>query len=225
MRGGSGFPMPAKNEKGPSVEQWASQIRSVWAKGATNTLELARLVFRARRTMRYGDWAQMLRSKQLPFAKSKSKMLVCIGEQLGDLDGQTFGHLPSGWSILYCLSLLGVSTVKQLIEEGIIHPRLTLRESRELLAKHRGDKDKSKKLKVSRRLRSFRDFVLETLEEWTTAECELAVAELAQLAARITTRERRLDTDRLYSSNRLAPLSWPLSETAILKASSLEVCF
>jgi len=150
--------------------------------------------------MRYGDWAQMLRSKRLPFAKSKSKMLVCIGEHLGDLDGQTFGHLPGGWSILYCLSLLGVATVKQLIEEGIIHPGLTLREARELQAKHRGDKRKSKKLKVSRRVRSFRGFVLDTLEEWTAAECELTVAELAQLAERITTMQTRLGSDRLLAS-------------------------
>src|SRR5439155_10465405 len=33
---------------------WIGEINTIWAKGASNTLQLARIVFRARRTMRYG---------------------------------------------------------------------------------------------------------------------------------------------------------------------------
>src|SRR6266404_3915661 len=59
-----------------SATDWIGEINRICALGATNTLELARIVFRARRTMRYGAWARMWRSKRLPFAISKAKMLV-----------------------------------------------------------------------------------------------------------------------------------------------------
>src|SRR5207249_7714197 len=102
----------------PCADQWAIQIQRVWVKGTSNTLELARIVSRARRAMDFGAWARMWRSKKLPFAISKAKMLVRVGEQLGDLDGQTFGRLPSGWSILYQLARLDRTTLERLILEG-----------------------------------------------------------------------------------------------------------
>ena len=119
------------NAASPSMDDWAAQIRSVWANVGTNTLELARIVFQARRAMRYGAWTRMWRSTELPFGISKAKMLVRIGEHLGDLDGQTCGRLPAGWSVLYSVSLLGAATVKRLIDDGLIHPGLTLRQARE----------------------------------------------------------------------------------------------
>ena len=106
--------------------EWTEEIKRIWAAGATKTLELARTVFRARRSIGYGSWTRMWRSSHLPFGLSKAKMLVRIGDVLGDLDAQTFGQLPNGWSILYQLSLLGAESVMRLVGEGIIHPRLTL---------------------------------------------------------------------------------------------------
>src|SRR5438876_1204691 len=50
---------PRLNKGAPSsVGEWAAQIQSVWVQGTTNTLELARIVSRARRAMGYGDWAR-----------------------------------------------------------------------------------------------------------------------------------------------------------------------
>ncbi len=135
-------------------------------------------------------------------------MLVRIGEHLGDLDGQTFGRLPAGWSILYSLSLLVVAAVKRLINEGVIHPGLSWREARGLVAKHRGEQSKRKSRKVGCRLRSFREFVLGTLDEWTDSECELAAVELAQLAERITASQRQSQLDQSMSAAR-----WSTAQT------------
>jgi hypothetical protein len=45
------------NEGSTLAAGWIGEINTIWAKGASNTLELARLVFRARRAMYYGAWA------------------------------------------------------------------------------------------------------------------------------------------------------------------------
>src|SRR6266540_3002844 len=44
-------PRGLNNVAEPPLDEWAGQIQSVWIKGATNTLELARIVSRARRAM------------------------------------------------------------------------------------------------------------------------------------------------------------------------------
>ena len=153
---------PRLNKGAPSsVGEWAAQIQSVWVQGTTNTLELARIVSRARRAMGSGDWARMWRSKKLPFAISKAKMLVRVGEQPGDLDGQTFGRLPGGWSILYQLTRLDRTTLERLILEGVIHPALTEREARRLVAQLGGVTLKTPSVRaiLRERLRRFAQFV------------------------------------------------------------------
>jgi hypothetical protein len=42
-----------------SVADWIGEINAIWAKEASNTLDLARIVFRTRQTMRCGAWARM----------------------------------------------------------------------------------------------------------------------------------------------------------------------
>ena len=177
-----------------SAADWIEEIISIWAKNATNTLELARIVFRARRSMRYGAWARIWGTQQLPFAISKAKMLVRIGERLGDLDGQTFGHLPAGWSILYILSLLGTTTVKRLVEEGIIHRKLTLREAKELVARLSGKRTEARMRKASLRLwlRRSVEFVRNNKSDWKLDERELVTEELTRLMEEINAVERAI---------------------------------
>ena len=166
---------------------WIGEINTIWAKRASNTLELARIVFRARRTMRYGAWAQMWHSKQLPFAISKAKMLLRIGEHLGDLDGQTFGHLPRGWSILYLLSLLGATRVKRFVEKAFIHPGLKLREAKALVAQLKGKQTEARMRKANVRhwLRRSAEFIRNNKSGWEPDERELATGGLARLIEEI----------------------------------------
>ena len=137
--------------------------------------------------MGFGAWARMWRSKQLPFAISKAKMLVRVGERLGDLNGQTFGRLPSGWSILYQLARLDRSTLEGLIQQGVIHPGLTEREARRLVAQFRGEtlKTRSARAILRERLRRFADFVADHLADWSANERELATEELTRLIEQI----------------------------------------
>ena len=170
-----------------SVADWIGEINTIWAKGTSNTLELARIVFRARRTMRCGAWAQMWRSKQLPFAISKAKMLIRIGKHLGDLDGQTFGHLPSGWSILYELSKLPRALFEEFVGNKWIHPGLKLREAKALVARLRGKptEARTRKANVRRWLRRSAEFLRNSVSDWDPDERELATEELTRFIEQI----------------------------------------
>src|SRR5437773_8534948 len=90
-----------------SVEHWSPQIRGVWAKGATNTFELARVVCHARESLPYGAWARLWAERERIFSKRTADKLVCIARRLERLDENNRSHLPTRWSTLYFLSLLG----------------------------------------------------------------------------------------------------------------------
>ena len=56
-----------------SIEQWSRQIRSVWAKGAANTFELARVVCHARESLRYGAWARLWAEREEDFLEADGR--------------------------------------------------------------------------------------------------------------------------------------------------------
>ena len=174
---------------GPAPEQWSRQIRSLWAKRATNTLELARLVCQARQSLRYGAWGRMWVSWQSPFSKRTADKLVSIGRHLGGLDENNCAHLPTAWNALYWLSLLGATTVESCIKDGNIHPGMTPSEARQLLAKYRGHPESRgpKRLNLRQRLRRFGEFVLKTMNEWEPEDRNLAAKALALLLEQIGT--------------------------------------
>src|SRR5207249_1467269 len=105
-----------------AAEHWCREIRNLWTKRATNTLELARMVCQARQSLRYGVWGRMWASRQSPFSKRTADKLVSIARNLGRLDENNCAHLPTGWNTPYWLSLLGAETVELCIKQGAIHP-------------------------------------------------------------------------------------------------------
>src|SRR5262245_19129582 len=116
------------------LSDWIGHITTVWARGAGSTLELAQVVWMARKRLPYGEWTRLWKTASLPFSKRKGEMLAVIGNRLGWVNAQTFAHLPWGWSALYHLAQLDRETFETLRKEGIIHPRLTLLEAKVLLA-------------------------------------------------------------------------------------------
>src|SRR5579872_37200 len=68
------------------VDGWIEEISRTWKGGPENTLELARLLHQARRSMEYGLWSRLCRDKRLPFSKRKADILVVIGRGLEGLD-------------------------------------------------------------------------------------------------------------------------------------------
>jgi len=137
--------------------------------------------------LRRGQWTALWRSGRMPFAKSKADMLLAIGQKLVDLDAQTFGHLPAGWSILYQVAQLERAIFDNLVRAGTIHPKLTLLEAKELVALFNGRRGaKSRTTNVGQRLRRFAEFVRGTVTDWNAAERQLATDELTRLMEQIS---------------------------------------
>jgi hypothetical protein len=108
---------------------------------------------------------------------------------MGGLDSQTSENLPRGWNILYCLARLDRQTLEQLIQQGFIHPKLTLREAKELVNRLRGKRTEARRRKANVRqwLRRSAQFVHDNVNDWEPDERELATEGLTRLIEQIRT--------------------------------------
>ena len=127
-------------------------------------------------------------------------MLAVIGDQMGGLDSQTSANLPRGWNILYHLARLDRETLEKLIQRGFIHPKLTLREAKALVAELTGKQTaaEQRKANVRERLRRFAEFVRDTVNDWESEERELATETLNHLIEQVGVAETAVinrDTD------------------------------
>jgi len=119
----------------------------------------------------------------MPFGRSKGAMLLGIWRGLNWANVQTFGHLPSGWSILYELAKLDRATLEGLIEKEVVKPTLTLSAAQALVAQLLGKtiKKNSPQTNFRLRLRRFEDFLRAILPHCSPAEKQLARATLTRL--------------------------------------------
>ena len=130
-------------------------------------------------------------------------MLAVIGEQMGELDWQTSANLPRGWNILYQLARLDSQTLEQLIQQGVVHPKLTLSHAKDLVAEFTGKQTAAERRKASvrERLRRFAEFVRDTVSDWEIQEREFATETLTQLIEQIAVAESAVLTrDANYST-------------------------
>src|SRR6266568_2352224 len=189
----------APGTKSNSMTDWAGEIRRLWAKGNTTTLDLARVVSAAKHRLQrqYGQWTQLWKSEQkMPVSKRTADMLAVIGDQMGGLDSQTSANLPRGWNILYHLARLDRQTLERFIRQGVVHPKLTLREAKDLV----GIEPNPRKPNVRERLRRFAEFVRDTVSDWESDERELATEALTQLIEEIGRAEAAVLQRDLHAS-------------------------
>jgi hypothetical protein len=180
-----------RRQPSDSIVTWVEDIATAWARGATGTLELARIVARARKSLDYGQWSQLWRSGGLPFSKRKGEMLVVIGKGVGGLDAQSSAHLPVAWTTLYHLARLGPSLITRLIDEGRVHPDLSLRDAQALVAAHQlGRSHRRVRPGIKGRLSRFAQFVRVSLQGWSATERQLVRIELLRLADQVALSDR-----------------------------------
>src|SRR6266542_2265756 len=169
-----------------SPSDWIAEIQRQVTQGRSATLELAITVCAAKSRLHHGEWTAILKSGRLPFRKRKAEMLFVIGNGLGWLSAHARAQLPSAFRTLYCLARIERATLEALITDGAIHPALSLRDAKELVAKFCGQKMENRtKVNVKWRLRRCRDFVCNTLNDWTPDDRALAITELPRLIEHI----------------------------------------
>ena len=170
------------------VADWSGRITQAWQQGTANTLELARLVSQARTSLEeHGQWTHLFDSNLLPFKKRKADRLVRIGRtfESESANESIWTHLPSSWLTLYYLARLGRPLARQLVAQGRIHSRLTLREAKALLAEFEPGTmvQRVRRRPFKERLARFEGFLRRTAANWSSEERRLAHAELLRLAA------------------------------------------
>ena len=181
--GAGGMPSPQVARRLTTAADWASEIRKLLERGKSSTVDLARTVYRAKTSLHYGQWSELWAEHRMPFSKSKADAFALIGRQFGELDSQTLGNLPAGWSILYQLARLERADFKALIDEGKIHPGLKLAEAKELVARFKGQAAaKGQGPNIKQRLRHLQDYVRRISVECTAAQRDMVRAKLCQLA-------------------------------------------
>jgi hypothetical protein len=173
-----------------TMAEWTEKIKMVWARGSSSTLDLARVVTAAKTELQrhYGQWSRLWKSEQkMPLSKSTADQLAVIGLRMGGLDSQTSENLPRGWNILYCLARLDQLTLEQLIQQGVVHPKLTLSHARELVAEFTGKQTAAERRRanVRERLRRFAEFVRNNVSDWEIQEKKFAAETLTQLIEEI----------------------------------------
>ena len=167
------------------VAEWMREIKKVWGRSASSTLDLAAVVSAAKKQLqrRYGQWSLLWKSKEMPVSKRTADMLAVIGKRMAGLDSQTSANLPRGWNVLYQLARLDRQTLEKFIQQGIVHPKLTLREAKELVADQ--SSAQSRKANVRQWLRRFAEFVRNTAGDWESEERAAARETLTQLIEHI----------------------------------------
>jgi hypothetical protein len=191
---------PAKTNTPPLCD-WAREIRRVWAEGGANTLSMAGVVAAARAQLKR-DWSDFWRTVPgLPFHKSKANMLVRVARLTG-LSEQTFVHLPRGWSILYHLARLEPELIGRLVDEGVVHPELTLAEAKRLVRRRGKAAPLCRNLPpVKARVRKFAAFVNSTLPEWSASQRQFADDNISKILSEI---RRKPDTAMKSTSSQNA---------------------
>jgi hypothetical protein len=142
------------------VAQWVEAIRAAFGSGRSSVIELAKVVWTAKRKLHFGQWTAMWRSGDMPFGKRKAEMLAVIGNGLGKLNAHNCAHLPSAWHTLYYLAQLDAQILVKSIQQGTVHPALSTQEARNLLAKFQTARQQSTRTAVRRRLSNFRTLCL-----------------------------------------------------------------
>jgi hypothetical protein len=173
-----------------SLIAWTEVIQQAWSRGADSTLELAKLMSRARECLAYGSWGRLWQSETLPFSRRKGEMLVVIGQELEGLNAQNSAQLPAAWNTLYYLARLGRTAVEQLIGQGRIYPKIGLRDARALLPKpHSESQEKDSCSRVKARLVRLGVLIRAESGSWPEAQRNLVRSQLLDLAQAITAGE------------------------------------
>jgi hypothetical protein len=175
-------------EFGGELADWIRRIQAACAREANNVLELARLIWQARESLRphHGSWSALWKSGKMAIGKRLAEKYVAVGEGFDGLSANDRSHLPAAFSTLYCLADLGREAIEDLIAQGRIHPGLKLKEAEALVAEFlsEGEAANSRPEPLTR-LERFARYVQKRFETWSQQQRDMVAQELTKLVGEI----------------------------------------
>lgn len=105
---------------------------AIYARIDAFVLEIGALLHHAFTNHRavYDDWVET----QLPFGLDKARRMRMIYVAYRELPTETLARLPAPWQSLYALTRIDRPALEAAIEDGTVHPDLTVRETCEVVA-------------------------------------------------------------------------------------------
>jgi hypothetical protein len=192
-----GFPSKTVSTKVPSDHKlesdgelagWICRIQAACAREANNVLELARLIWQARESLRphHGSWGKLWKSGKMAIGKRLAEKYVVVGEGFDGLSANDRSHLPAAFSTLYCLAHLGRERIEDLIAQGRIHAGLKLKEAEALVAEFLpGTVGANSRQEPRTRLERFARYIRKHFETWSQQQRNMVAQELTVLIEEI----------------------------------------
>ena len=164
------------------IERWAAKINAANTREAEGTIIYAKIVADAKAELvRHGEWTELCRSRRVPFKKSKGDMLVFVGRRMAELNAQTIGQMPSGWSILHCLAWIPTSELQALVQAKHVTPLTTLSRAKELAGPYRPTRNKGPK-SVEKWLERCHKFIEDEKPNWDQDQAKFVADTLVDIA-------------------------------------------
>ena len=123
----------------PSRAEFIERIKGLWHRSREQILSLGRALIDAKQTLAHGDFAAMIR-EDLPFGPRMAQHLMAIARD-ERLNAKTSSYLPAAAGALVELRKLHDEAFEAAVENGRIHPGLTVKNARELVQVMLGQRD------------------------------------------------------------------------------------
>ena len=120
--------------------QHIEAIKSAWHKSREKVIALGRALLNAKEDLAHGEFLAMIQS-DLPFGPDSAQQFMRIAKDERLSNPDTYQHLPQSPAALDKLRSLPDEQLTSAIENGTVHPSMTVRDARHIVQVMQSQKD------------------------------------------------------------------------------------
>ena len=118
------------------IQDYKKQITENWQKSLESVMKVANLLVGAKQELDKKEWYYLI--NELPFTKSTTSKLLCIGKDKRIVDPENLAILPFSYATLYEISLLSDDEFSEVKKQGILSDKVQRKDITEFKNKKRG---------------------------------------------------------------------------------------
>lgn len=122
-----------KVTKMPRAEQWADQICSELGKSVESTIEVGRLLKKAKDDLGHGEWGRLFDDGLLPFGQEMARLYMRVAANPLLTNSKHVWNLPPAVSTLAKLADADQAKLKNALKDGVIRPDMPRKAVKALL--------------------------------------------------------------------------------------------
>lgn len=124
--------------------QHIEAIRSAWHKSREKVIALGRALLRAKEELAHGEFTAMIQT-DLPFGPDSAQQFMRLAKDDRLANPDTYQHLPQSPAALDRLRTLPDEDLTEAIEQGAVHPSMTVKDARHVVQIMQSRKDEPQK--------------------------------------------------------------------------------